>query len=477
MTHAATRFHVALHGFTACFAFVLALGLRESAAQDAPSNPPNLVLVLIDDLGPEWIGGYGGESARTPNVDRLAQEGLRFENAWAMPKCTPTRASLLTGRYPFRHGWVNHWDVPRWGASCHFDPAHELTFARVLRQAGYRTAIAGKWQINDFRVQPRVLEAHGFEAWCMWTGYETGNPPSAERYHDPYVVRHDAEPRTLDGAFGPDVFTAFLTDFARAHADEPFLLYYPMVLTHGPLVAPPTEPDVRGKERFAAMVRHADHLIGTLVEALDELPNERDTIVIVTGDNGSPGGITGRRSGRDVLGGKGKLSETGCSVPFVVRSRGGAVPKGRVTAALTDVTDLFPTLLDLAGVELPRDHVLDGRSIAPVLRGASEHGPRSWILSMGGGVARIENGRVRPTIDHAPRVLRDPRYKVWFENGRPHHLYDLVQDPTESRDLLANPSEEAQRSLDTLVATYAAFPKKDAWPRYDPTPKQTWDRK
>ena len=107
-------------------------------------RPPNILFIMVDDLGPEWISAYGGEEMITPNVDRLAERGMLFNNAYSMPQCTPTRVTLLTGQYPFRHGWLNHWDVPRWGAGVHFDPTHNLTFARVLKAAGYATAAAGK---------------------------------------------------------------------------------------------------------------------------------------------------------------------------------------------------------------------------------------------------------------------------------------------------------------------------------------------
>ena len=156
-------------------------------AMNVTTKRPNIIFIMVDDLGPEWLSCYGGEEMETPNLDRLAKEGMRFTNAYSMPQCTPTRATLLTGQYPFRHGWCNHWDVPRWGAGCHFDSKYNITFARVLKNAGYVTAAAGKWQINDFRVQPDTMEKHGFDEHCMWTGYESNNPPSAKRYWDPYI--------------------------------------------------------------------------------------------------------------------------------------------------------------------------------------------------------------------------------------------------------------------------------------------------
>ena len=250
--------------------------------------PPNLVLIMADDLGPEWISSYGGEGIETPNIDKLAEGGMLFRNAYSMPQCTPTRATLLTGQYPFRHGWTSHWDVPRWGAGCHFDPKHNISFARLLREVGYATAIAGKWQINDFRVQPRILDEHGFDEWSVWTGGEGGNPVSDERYWDPYVYTNKESSRIYEGAFGPDIFNDFLVDFVRRNREQPMLLYYPLALTHGPLVHTPHEPFAESRmEKHKAMVRYTDYLVGRLVKAIDDAGLRKNTIIIFTTDNGT----------------------------------------------------------------------------------------------------------------------------------------------------------------------------------------------
>jgi arylsulfatase A-like enzyme len=118
---------------------------------------------MLDDLGKEWVEACGSEESLTPTADKLAAEGMQFINAYSMPQCTPTRATLLTGQHPYRHGWINHWDVPRWGWGCHFDPKHNLSFATVMKSAGYVTAAAGKWQINDFRITPNAMVDNGFD--------------------------------------------------------------------------------------------------------------------------------------------------------------------------------------------------------------------------------------------------------------------------------------------------------------------------
>ena len=160
---------------------------------------------MLDDMGKEWTSSYGSENVSTPAIDALAAEGLRFDNAWSNPQCTPTRVALLTGQYPFRNGWVNHWDVPRWGVG-YFDwkKKENTTFARLMKDLGYVTCAVGKWQLNDFRIAPDALKKHGFDDWAMWTGAETGVEASHERYQDPYI-NTPAGSKTYNDRLEPEV--------------------------------------------------------------------------------------------------------------------------------------------------------------------------------------------------------------------------------------------------------------------------------
>jgi len=446
------------------------------AADDAARtvDRPNILLILVDDLGAEWLSCYGSESLRTPVLDRLAETGMRFTSAYVMPQCTPTRVSLLTGQYPWRTGWINHWDVPRWGSGCHFDPGEYTTFARILRSAGYATAAAGKWQVNDFRVQPDAMVQHGFDAYCMWTGYETGNKPSENRYWDPYLHTPQGS-RQYTGQFGPDLFTDFLIEFMAAHRDQPMLMYYPMVLTHTPLTNTPLDRDARGDlPRHRAMVRYVEHNVRRLTRALDRLGLRERTIVIFTTDNGTARGLKAIRNGRVVNGGKATLTEAGVCVPFIVNAPS-LVPAGIVTHALTDITDIFPTLVDLAGASVPHNHVVDGQSMAPLWLGQTTESPRDWILAMGFGPADFRQGRVVPVKQFTDRVVRNERYKLWVEDNKPSRLIDVIDDPGETRNLIdrdEQPIAEARRALEQVVE---AMPDRDAAPRYRKTPVQPWD--
>ena len=148
---------------------VILLLLLTGCGKKEPAKP-NILIILVDNLGKEWLSCYGAEDITTTNIGALAKSGTMFNNVYSMPQCTPSRVTLLTGQYPFRHGWVNHWDVPKWGGGAHFDETMNPSLGIEMKKAGYVTAIAGKWQIDDFRVEPDALTKNGFDDYCMWTG-------------------------------------------------------------------------------------------------------------------------------------------------------------------------------------------------------------------------------------------------------------------------------------------------------------------
>ncbi|QDU55390.1 sulfatase-like hydrolase/transferase [Aeoliella mucimassa] len=447
----------------------------------AVSQKPNILFILVDDLGKEWIHCYGGEGIDTKHIDRLADEGMKFNNAWCMPQCTPTRVTLLTGQYPFRHGWTNHWDVPRWGAGCHFDAPQHTTFAKVLREAGYTTCAAGKWQIDDFRVEPNAMDEAGFDDWCMWTGYETGNPPSGNRYWDPYINTRGQGSRTHQGQFGPDIYCDYLIKFIREHKSQPMLLYYPMALTHSPLTTTPDTKDETGKrQQFVGMVQYTDELVGRLMATLEEEGIRENTIVFFTTDNGTgrASWTRNQRLGRMVRGGKARKDEqTGVAQPLIV-SCPGRIAQGATTDALVDFTDMLPTFAELAGGTLPAERKVDGASFAGLLLGDEDYQPREWILSMGGGPAVLRQGRVHPELSYDERVVRNDRYKLWVDaNHQPEQLYDLQQDPWEEANLIDSSAPPVLAAKRALMQVVESLPEQDASPKYQKNPPQPWDKK
>jgi arylsulfatase A-like enzyme len=457
----------------------LVAAMPHAALTAGTPDQPNILFILADDLGKEWISCYGAEDIKTPNIDALAAGGMKFNKAWSMPQCTPSRIALLTGTYPWRSGWVNHWDVPRWGVA-YFDPKQKrnTTVARLMKDAGYATTAAGKWQINDFRIEPQAMKEHGFDDWLMWTGYEEDNPPSAQRYANPYLNTPQGS-STRKGEFGPDLYTDHLIGFMKQNREKPMFLYHAMALPHSPLVATPDEPNAKSNlDKHKAMVRYVDKQVGRLVSAIDELGLRQRTIIIFTTDNGSTGGITGSRNGRKVKGSKGRTTEAGVCAPFIVNAPG-LVPAKVETDTLTDFTDLLPTFVELAGGKVPDDLKVDGVSIAPVIFGKAQDSPREWIMALGSGPAKIDAKGIRGTHNFVERVIRDKTFKVRVSTDKKiDRLHDLKEDPSEEKNLLDGAlNHEQKAALAKFQAVVDSLPDKDARPLYEPRAPQPWDKK
>lgn len=438
---------------------------------------PNILFIMFDDMGREWVSAYGSENISTPAIDALAREGMRFENVWSNPQCTPTRLSLLTGQYPYRHGWVNHWDTPRWGHG-YFDWREYPSLAGTLKGAGYATVAAGKWQVNDFRIEPDAMKKHGFDSYAMWTGWEEGVEASAERYWASYI-HTELGSKTYHGEFGTDVFVKHLSQFIGEHEGAPWFAYFPLALPHPPYVTTPVRPNVTEDEaRYRAMVEYGDLAVGRLTALLDELGLRDDTIVIVTADNGSPRAREATMNGRRIKGGKSQTTESGIAVPFIVRWPR-VIGSGQSTDALVDFTDILPTLADLGGAELPGEHPIDGKSFAPLLRGETADGPRTWIMSMGGrNEAAVSENGVENRYVFRDRVIRDKRYKLYLSatpERTAERLVDLIADPDEAVDLRDSDVPAVQEALARLLAVAANFPDRDADPRYRHRAANDWD--
>ena len=382
------------------------------AATTDADDRPNIILIMVDDMGRDWVSCYGAEH-QTPNIDRLAKQGVRYETAWCTPICTPTRVTLLTGQYPFHHGWTRHYDVPRWRG-------HGLswtkftTIARALRDAGYATAIGGKWQINHLGEQPDALNLHGFGEHCVWTGVEADRPETEQRYWDGHIMTNGKRETVV---YGPDTISAFLIDFIQRHKNrQPFFVYYPMLLTHGPHTTTPLNKDdpTDSKEAlYAGNVRYMDHLVGRLVEAVDRDEQANNTLIVFTGDNGSA--AAGVLNGRPFEKGKGREADHGAHVPFIVRAP--FLTSGhRVSRDLIDFTDLYPTFLELAKADLLDGVALDGRSFVPSLRGSEDpFEKRNWIYSQLGDF----------------RMIRDWQHILDSQGN----FHDLTKDPLQQNEV------------------------------------------
>ncbi|WP_405296839.1 sulfatase-like hydrolase/transferase [Algibacter sp. Ld11] len=427
---------------------------------------PNFIFILVDDLGKEWFSSYGATEVNMPNIDALVNTSIKFNNVYSMPQCTPSRVALITGQYPYNNGWVNHYDVPRWGHGANFDAERNPSFAKSLQQAGYKTCIAGKWQINDFRIEPNAMKKAGFDEFCMWTGYESGIAESDKRYWDPYIFTEEGS-KTYKGKFGPDLFSDFIIDFMNENKENPFCIYYPMVLTHSPFVHTPLEPEVKTKyEKHLAMVRYTDFIIGKILDNLEKSGLADNTYLVLTTDNGTSPSIIGKRNGEYIRGGKAYLTENGINSPFIVKTPNN---KHFITNALVDFTDILPTFLDLAGVDKPSNIKLDGHSFAKVLTGKNDKSERDYILSMGGLPSHInKDGWLENPILFRDRVLRNEKYKIYIDTLQQiHRLFDMENDPYETHNLIEN--KEMETVLNLFKTKVEALPTLDNNPVYTKT--------
>lgn len=403
------------------FVFLLTVAIASSsggftrASETVAAEQPNIILIMADDMGRDWVSCYGARH-QTPNVDRLAKEGLRYTTAWCTPICTPTRVTLLTGQYPFRHGWVQHYDVPRWGG-LGLDWNRFTTFAPVIRDAGYATGVGGKWQINDFRKQPDALKRHGFDEHCVWTGAEQGHPETEERYFNGHIMMNG---RRKTVAYGPDTINDFAIDFVKRHRDEPFLFYYPMLLTHGPFGATPfnkDNPPTEKPEQYAGYVTYMDYLVGKLIDAVDEAGIAERTLIVFVGDNGAS--AAGTINGTAYKKGKGQRADWGVHVPFIVRAPFLIPQPGLYSRDLVDFTDLYPTFVELTGAKLPNGVTLDGKSLVPSLSGDEDpFKKRNWIFSQIGDF----------------RMVRDWEYLLDNQQG----CYHMLNDPLQTKNLFTS---------------------------------------
>ena len=328
---------------------------------------PNIILIMADDFGYECLSCNGSTSYKTPHIDKLAAGGMRFEHCHVQPLCTPTRVQLMTGIYNIRN-------YSRFG---YLEP-DVTTFAHLLKKAGYATSIAGKWQLSHGFEGPKKF---GFDEYCLWQ--LTRRPP---RYANPGLEKDGKEIDYKNGEYGPDLVNDYVLDFIKRKKDGPFLLYYPMMLTHSPFQPTPDSanwnPKAIGEQvnndrkNFADNVAYMDKLVGKVIGKLDELKLRENTLVIFLGDNGTGRGVVSKMGDKTVTGGKGTTTTFGTHVPLVVNWPKSVVA-GKVSQDLIDSVDILPTICAAAGAEIPAELKIDGRSFLPQLKG--EKGtPREW---------------------------------------------------------------------------------------------------
>jgi arylsulfatase A-like enzyme len=428
----------------------------------AAGRPPNVIVILMDDMGWRDVGFAGNTFVETPHLDRLARDGIMFTQAYASaPNCAPTRACLMSGQYTPRHGIYTVVD-PRqppgspWHKLLAAESRSELatevvTLPEALASRGYATGFFGMWNLGRGRSGPCTPGGQGFDTVVF--------PETLGFSKDAYFAD--------DGGYLSDRLTDAVLEFIEGHRDQPFFVYLADHAVHAPLepkrdlLAKYEQKRTAGHDgdpASAATVEAVDANVGRITAALDRLGMRDDTVIIFTSDNGGT-----REYTAPLRGAKGELYEGGIRVPLVV-----AWPriarKGVATDLPVATVDLYPTLLELAGADPPRGQVLDGVSWAPLLRGERppERERLFWHFP-------CYVGRATPSS-----AIREGDLKLleFFEDGGRVELYNLRDDPHETRDLAAAEPARARQLASVLHAwqreTDAALPRGDN-PGYEPS--------
>jgi arylsulfatase A len=388
-------------------ALALLIGSTMSARGDAPQSNdsksgarPNIVLIMADDMGYECVGANGGESYKTPHLDKLAATSMRFTHCYSQPICTPSRVQIMTGIYNSRN-------YIRFGL---LDPRAK-TFGHVLKRAGYATCVVGKWQLLGGTDAPSNF---GFDEHCLW---QLTRRPS--RYPNPGLEINGKEVDFSKGEYGPDIVSDYLCSFIERNKDRPFLAYYPMMLPHWPFEPTPGSadwnPNAKGVLKghgdtnyFGDMVAYTDKMVGKIIAKLDGLGIRDNTLVLFTCDNGTYVRIKSKMNGETIQGGKGMMTDAGTHVPLIA-SWPNVINKPSVCDDLIDFSDILPTLAETGGAAIPKKPPIDGRSFAPQLRGEAGD-PRQWIYCW-----YYRNGKVGEA--KGGESARTKRYKL-YTNGR-----------------------------------------------------------
>ncbi len=429
-----------------CLPMICGAGSDFQNQKRAGHSHPNIVLVMADDIGVECFGSYGGESYQTPELDRLAASGMRFTHCYSQPLCTPSRVKLMTGM-------SNVWNYSAFSVL----NRSEKTFAHLLKDAGYSTAVVGKWQLlgaehyaERFRFKGSTPEDTGFDQYCLWQIRKRGS-----RYWAP-VINTDGRLQIYpEDNYGPEIFLNYIEDFIDDHQAEdspPFFLYVPMALTHDPFLTTPFSSDRSSKDiqsNFADMVEYMDYMMGRIARKLENTGQAENTLFLFTTDNGTLPRITSVQNGKEIRGGKRLPTDAGTHVPLIAWWPGKIRP-GQISDELVDFSDFYPTLAETAGIsldaEVERKAHRDGMSFYPQLIG--KEGPtREWIHIF---------AQPRPERQEAVQFVRDRRWKLYATG----EFFDTQEDPLETTNIAGSRmSQEARASLMELKLALAKYPK------------------
>ncbi len=415
---------------------LLAFFQFESTYAAAPSKP-NIIIIFTDDQGYADVGVYGAVNIKTPNLDRMAAEGIRFTDFYvAANVCTPSRAALMTGCYPQRISMAR---MPRGNKGNRgfvlFPDSHggihadEITIPEMLKEQGYATHMVGKWHLGH--LPPFLPTRHGFDSYYGILYSNDMKPCPIFRNEE--IVEKKADQTTLT-----ERYTAEALKIIRENKDQPFFLYLAHNMPHIPLFVSEKFSGKSAGGLYGDVIETIDHGIGEILDTLDELGLTENTLVVFSSDNG-PWLVFGDHAGfaAPLRAGKGTTYEGGHRVPGIMRWPG-TIPAGQVTSEVTTTMDLLPTIAEITGARVPDDRIIDGKSILPILKGepgaASPH--EAFYYYHGNDLHAVRSG------DYKLRVELSMRYEDIYRRFPnpdaivPEALYHLPTDPSEQRNLL-----------------------------------------
>jgi len=348
-----------------------AIGTGDLSSAMADPERPNIIMILIDDVGYEIPQYTGGQSYSTPAMNRLASLGMQFTHCYASAMCTPSRVSLLTGKYGFRN-------YKEWGIM----DTTQKTIANILKDHGYKTCVSGKWQLSG---GDAAIHKFGFDTYSVFDPFEERDIPDEEenkyRYKNPHIYQGDAYVPDADmqGKYSDDVFVRYAAEFMKRNQTNPFFIYFSFSECHKPFSPSPSNPDYAAwqplsdtpnKKYFPDMVSYMDSKISNIVNAVNGLSLQSNTYIFVFADNGTPPDIVSKYNGRAIRGGKTFTNEFGVHVPLIVI--GPSIQPNSVCRNIVDFTDFMPTIASLAKVpkeDWPNYGIMDGQTFHTQLLG------------------------------------------------------------------------------------------------------------
>lgn len=426
------------------------------------AKPPNFILIYADDLGYGDLSSYGHPTIRTPNLDRMAGEGIRLTSFCATAAiCTPSRVALLTGRYPIRTGVTNNFGPESQGGL----PLNEILLPQVLNSKGYKTMAIGKWHLGHDPIDYMPTN-RGFDSFYGLPYSNDMFPPwiktdkPLELYQDTEPIEHPVDQTTLT-----ERYTEEAIQFIRSAKDSPFFLYLPHSMPHVPLYA---SEQFLGSSRtglYGDVIQTIDWSVGRILETLKELEIDEHTMVIFTSDNGPwmnmpdrkiQGGTELWHAGSSGLlhGSKGSTYEGGMRVPCIIRWPG-QIPAGQVSADMACTMDLYSTLIEAAGAQVPQDRVVDGKNILSFLKGSDTSPRQVFYYWRGKQLRAVRKGKWKFRLNYRNRRTRES-----------DQLFDLDIDPGENYNMADRHPEIAGEMLEMINEMSAQFgsePREAKW--------------